>query len=239
VSLQRAQFVNNAYWTDDSPIRIGETVYPSISAWAESTQQEMLNGALAGVEADPLFTPDNDFRLLNASPLVDAGLPSDSSAWPSWWAGLGSADFYGTTVPQGPTVDIGAVEYWDLAGDFNLDGVVDAADYVFWRKFVQEFSQYATWRTNYGRSIHAMGSGSGNTSVPEPQSMALLAVLVSLFKYSHRCKVAVRDRTCRHPCPRGNRHRTRAVPSPQDTDRNPMRLRRRDTSRSCPSQPPA
>ncbi len=79
-----------------------------------------------------------------------------------------------------------------LPGDFNGDGVVDAADYVAWRQglgttFTQ--SDYNVWRTHFGAS----GGGSGSTvsgelspagtspfpaGVPEPAT-ALLALSIA------------------------------------------------------------
>jgi hypothetical protein len=59
-------------------------------------------------------------------------------------------------------------------GDFNWDGVVvDAADYVMWRK---EFSfvGFNEWTSNYGETS---GNG-GLNSVPEPGSLASIAISV-------------------------------------------------------------
>jgi len=54
-----------------------------------------------------------------------------------------------------------------LAGDFNNDGTVDAADYVIWRKMGGSPEQYNEWRANFGMS--SPGGGSFNVSaVPEP-----------------------------------------------------------------------
>jgi hypothetical protein len=63
-----------------------------------------------------------------------------------------------------------------LTGDFNLDGMVDAADYVVWRKNGGTPEEFSAWRANFGRSA-ASGSGSAsNASVPEPASLLLLLV---------------------------------------------------------------
>ena len=78
-----------------------------------------------------------------------------------------------------------------LAGDFNNDGVVDAADYTVWRNHLDETneaninnngdgngvgqSDYTLWKSHYGNSNP--GSGSGGllpSAVPEPTSLALL-----------------------------------------------------------------
>ncbi|HVT30399.1 MAG TPA: endo-1,4-beta-xylanase [Lacipirellulaceae bacterium] len=64
-----------------------------------------------------------------------------------------------------------------LPGDFNLDGIVDAADYLLWRKgrgTIYSPADYMIWRTNFGKAI-ASGVLSA-ASVPEPAS-ALLCVL--------------------------------------------------------------
>jgi len=70
-----------------------------------------------------------------------------------------------------------------IPGDFNLDGAVDAADYVMWRKTGSPAGGYTTWRTNFGQPG---GSGSGslaessaNAAVPEPTTMVLLMFAVA------------------------------------------------------------
>jgi hypothetical protein len=78
-----------------------------------------------------------------------------------------------------------------LAGDFNNDGHVDAADYIVWRysvgsttdlradgnlNGVVDAADYEIWRANFGQSA---GSGSGafaNAGVPEPTALTLLLI---------------------------------------------------------------
>ncbi len=70
-----------------------------------------------------------------------------------------------------------------IPGDYNNNGVVDAADYVLWRENPSAYggspAGYNTWRTNIGQTA---GSGTGSslgftdTSVPEPAGIVLLAV---------------------------------------------------------------
>jgi hypothetical protein len=71
-----------------------------------------------------------------------------------------------------------------VLGDYNDDGVVDAADYVMWRKLNGtstampndpnplpiDADQYTTWRSNFGRSA----GGAGGGPVPEPLGFVLL-----------------------------------------------------------------
>ncbi len=74
-------------------------------------------------------------------------------------------------------------------GDFNSDGVVNAADYVVWRKGLGTlYSQgvFDRWRANFGP---ASGNGSGsstNVGVPEPSSVAMLILAVTSLCFQRR-----------------------------------------------------
>jgi hypothetical protein len=62
-------------------------------------------------------------------------------------------------------------------GDFNFDGVVDAADFVVWRKFYGSQDGYDTWRDHFGERPAGNGSGLGLPSqdaVPEPATFVVL-----------------------------------------------------------------
>src|SRR5690606_18819448 len=81
-----------------------------------------------------------------------------------------------------------------LAGDFNEDGVVDAADYVVWRNHVGEpnelalggngsggggvdIADYELWKTNYSSGGAAVPAAAA--PIPEPSGMVLgVAALV-------------------------------------------------------------
>lgn len=71
-----------------------------------------------------------------------------------------------------------------LAGDYNNDGKVDAADYVLWRNGgplqnevdtpgTVNAADYAAWRARFGNTAGS-GSGLDGASVPEPTAVALL-----------------------------------------------------------------
>jgi hypothetical protein len=60
------------------------------------------------------------------------------------------------------------------AGDYNDDGNVDAADYVFLRKTLPQ-SAYADWRTQFGEAAAATAHSATNLFVPEPNSFVLIA----------------------------------------------------------------
>lgn len=70
-----------------------------------------------------------------------------------------------------------------LAGDFNEDGNVDAADYTVWRDGLGDLyttADYQTWRENYGAT-----SGAAGSSVPEPCS-AIALIFAAAFVLPRR-----------------------------------------------------
>jgi hypothetical protein len=82
----------------------------------------------------------------------------------------------------------------ELAGDFNYDGRVDAADYVAGSKTLGSSyfnEQYTIWRANYGKS-QGQGQAAGTVlavpGVPEPGTFALVAfgAIVSILSYRGR-----------------------------------------------------
>ena len=66
-----------------------------------------------------------------------------------------------------------------LAGDYNHNGVVDAADYVVWPKglgttYVQ--ADYNVWRSHFGQTA-ASGAGTiANIAVPEPTTLVMVII---------------------------------------------------------------
>lgn len=73
-----------------------------------------------------------------------------------------------------------------IAGDFNADGKVDAADYVVWRKTDRTQSGYNIWRSHFGQNA-GVGSVVG-ASVPEPATLAVLLAMrfvILLWREDH------------------------------------------------------
>jgi hypothetical protein len=94
-------------------------------------------------------------------------------------SGLWPSDHAGIVVTFGPQAPL-------LPGDHNQDGTVDAADYVVWRKNPDAFgggAGYSAWRTNFGRLAGSGSSatGSANSAVPEPATLLLGGVAMSLW----------------------------------------------------------
>src|SRR5262245_19001810 len=66
-----------------------------------------------------------------------------------------------------------------LSGDFNVNGRVDAADYVTWRQNNGTSADYNLWRTQFGKIISASATAAVEISaVPEPYSF--VSILLSL-----------------------------------------------------------
>ncbi len=68
-----------------------------------------------------------------------------------------------------------------VTGDFNLDSIVDAADYTVWRDGLgSNFTpaDYDVWKSRFGQTTGAGGGSAGvlpfSASVPEPAAMAIL-----------------------------------------------------------------
>ena len=79
-------------------------------------------------------------------------------------------------------------------GDYNGNGVVDAADYVEWRSTLDQpavpagsgadgdesgtidAGDSAFWAARFGNTVPGAGGGAGGTAVPEPATIALLLV---------------------------------------------------------------
>jgi hypothetical protein len=76
-----------------------------------------------------------------------------------------------------------------LSGDYNDDGSVDAADYVFWRNRLGlvvgmpnddtpgvGMDDYDRWKANYGTTSMEGGGAGAHGAIPEPSALALAAL---------------------------------------------------------------
>jgi hypothetical protein len=88
-----------------------------------------------------------------------------------------------------------------LDGDFNLDGIVDIADFVMWAKTGNPPGDYAVWATNYGMGNAGSGGASSNLpAVPEPHTAILLLVgLVGLLCLKSRTRITFACFRCPAP----------------------------------------
>jgi hypothetical protein len=91
-------------------------------------------------------------------------------------------------------INAAASDRVELAGDYNNNGAVDAADYIVWRNTlgsptepaadgnhdnVVDLADYGIWRNNFGRSSAGSGSLVGVSPIPEPASLLLVFAAIS------------------------------------------------------------
>jgi hypothetical protein len=162
---------------DENTIQVDDFTYDGggISVYFYLGHEQTRDSFKTGLQIGPqlLGTPRN-----GTEPPLVIDLPSGQTleGWNAvsvWCVAAGSSFGDGTFAPVGgPT-----------PGDFNDDGLVDAADYVVWRNGLgQEYddTDYTQWRANFGAS--SANSAAPNSApfpmatVPEPFSGRLLIV---------------------------------------------------------------
>lgn len=184
---------------------------------ADSTEQYHIEAyALVGASYVPLGLSGWTYEVFSGQ----TGVVPDSR-WPTWNAanGLFTAGTSGLneelsvltpdqpvsrlviskTTGAGASTGFQVIELTGTLGDYNTNGVVDAADYVVWRKSAGTGSvlandpiggtiglaQYSQWRAHFGQS----GGGASiaiTTTVPEPavamQMLLLSAALSACYR---------------------------------------------------------
>lgn len=176
------------------------TVYDSARNWdfdetdAQTVNQHVLtnNISFAGTQSDRFFSGvESAFNTWNGIPVNAAdflSLDDTIARGPRQADGsLPVSDFLrlapgSNLIDAGKNIglpfsglapDLGAFET-GVFGDYNSDGVVNAADYTMWRDNVGGGflpPDYGVWTTHYGE-----GAAAG-LSVPEPSGLALIAIL--------------------------------------------------------------
>lgn len=134
-------------------------------------------------------SPTGQQQFLQALVDVVQNVPNDLGRGVFWWypeavpvSGLSvwQDGRYGLFDQNGeilPAVDVFAGLNPTLPGDFNSDGLVDAADYTVWRDGLGTTyteSDYDVWKANFGSSSGGSGASSIDSSpVPEPTAAGL------------------------------------------------------------------
>lgn len=109
----------------------------------------------------------------------------------------GPPSFTGTNVSGTLGIDnitLGPAPAPVLAGDYNDDGVVDAADYVVWRNHLGDpagtlendidggpigTAQYSTWKAHFGETASAAVAGQAGAAIPGPSLLIWWGALAS------------------------------------------------------------
>lgn len=88
----------------------------------------------------------------------------------------------------------------NLAGDFNLDDVVDASDYTVWRDGMGALytaADYTTWKSNFGNArAGSGGSALVGAAVPEPVSLAIALATAAVCVNLRRRRRSVGENSC-------------------------------------------
>jgi T5SS/PEP-CTERM-associated repeat protein len=167
-------------------------------------------GAVLAVQlADPTSDPDSGQIEVVGSAVLDGALQLDLT---SGFVPNAGDTFQILTAAGGVSgsLDLAAAPAltggmrWDLditqnavvvsvvaTGDYNSNGIVDAADYVVWRNLagqsgaglaadgngsgVVDSADYEIWRSNFGRLVGSEAS-IATTSIPEPAAVTLLCI---------------------------------------------------------------
>jgi hypothetical protein len=104
----------------------------------------------------------------------DADITNPNNPLGGPWSAASNAEDASGFSPFSPQLIFGP------SGDMNLDGRVNAADYVKWRETSGNQVEYDMWRTNFGRSF--AGSASATPTVAEPHS-AIPLLLAAILAY--------------------------------------------------------
>jgi hypothetical protein len=128
----------------------------------------------------------NEVRLTGSTPINALQGLSLGNAFNT--AGMQDLKFYYATPDEKASLRAGFVKYVTgspgVPGDYNNNGVVDAADYVLWRKGgplqnevdtpgTVNAADYTAWRARFGNTSGS-GTSLGGSAVPEPSACCLL-----------------------------------------------------------------
>ncbi len=129
-----------------------------------------------------------------ADALHGIGIPfvlgSESQGEAIGWAAEGTG-FYTTSESNGlASAPIHYYTFTEPAPDYNSNGVVDAADYVVWRKGLGTQAEYDNWRSQFGALTSGTGASisldAGSFAVPEPMALRLVGTAFLVAAVSRR-----------------------------------------------------
>jgi hypothetical protein len=131
--------------------------------------------------------PDDKFEILSAAGGITGTFASESL--PTLSGGLFLDVFY---LSNSVTLAVTGI-----LGDYNHNGIVDAVDYVVWRKSLGQMGSglaadgngnneidagdYDVWRMNFGRTSTSGAAGSANAAVPESSSIVSLLIAIPIL----------------------------------------------------------
>jgi autotransporter-associated beta strand protein len=136
-----------------------------------------------------------DLNFGGAPDVIDSLFIDGTSQAVGTWGAVGnaSADFQSSFISGTGLLQVSTYVIPPLAGDYNEDGTVDAADFLVWRDNLGSETSlpnddtsgvgqddWDRWAANFGQTN---GNGAGNLSavVPEPASVGLIAAACAIL----------------------------------------------------------
>ena len=190
---------------NDDPITLAQV--QKLSEWARTSTGGNPNNVRGGYRLDgtPLNTWQDHFFI---APFAVAAMSGNGSADQQWLNALynhvyqahSTTNYYPDAVTLQSLLAVTG-NMWDpmavlqpglLPGDYNHDGIIDAADYTIWRNHLgQSFTlsnenpaamtpglvdaeDYAFWKSNFGETLGSGSSATSMANIPEPTTMVLL-----------------------------------------------------------------
>ena len=160
---------------------------PPLQGWDESTGNDAM-----------LLSEFSLFSTATIAPsgILDLGRPFNVAGTQDlkFKFGLADGSFVRGTVEYVPGI---------LTGDYNGDNSVDAADYVVWRKTLNQTvpngtqadgdgngviqqADYAVWRASFSNTAGLSAGLSGNSTVPESDTLRLFAIALVAIGWHRR-----------------------------------------------------
>jgi Dockerin type I domain len=166
--------------------------------WQSLDEQDAANGTWAEANNSPARI--SELQSAGNTPLE----PGDSFEMGQLFNADGQQDLVFDFLLAGASTSLRGVVYYTnvrLPGDYNDDGIVDAADYSVWRDSLNQAvergtgadgnrdglvtsADYELWKSSFGKRL-AAASGGALASVPEPGTLSIV-LLVALGALSFR-----------------------------------------------------
>jgi hypothetical protein len=120
--IAQENFQGNCWYSNNGQFQIENTVF-DFEDWAADNNQEMWNGDIVGMYANPmLLNPGNstltdptiletinDYKVAEGSPVIDAGLDLEML----FTINPGNQDYFGNLIKQGQAFDMGIHQFFD------------------------------------------------------------------------------------------------------------------------------
>jgi len=161
------------WFPDSGYLGIDQSIIVSgnqIDVWALIQDQHTQPGSVFLTVMTPGGAFFNDF-----GPLAAGTYQVNAEIWLTPWPATSGGYLYDEGSLQFTVTSAGA--HARLPGDFNGDNVVNAGDYVAWRKTYGTPESYDAWRANFGATAGSGSAASG--AIPEPATALLLLFAIA------------------------------------------------------------